>query len=79
MTSNTVRLLQAAAEVVGGERALARELGISEKLLSRFMRDFISLPDPLFLRAVDIVLDRQQSEPGLRVMSASPSPEDSAP
>jgi hypothetical protein len=79
MTSNTVRLLQAAAEVVGGEKALARELGISEKLLSRFMRDFISLPDPLFLRAVDIVLDRQQSELGLRVMSASPSPEDPAP
>jgi hypothetical protein len=79
MTSNTVRLLQAAAEVVGGEKALAKELGISEKLLSRFMTDFISLPDPLFLRAVDIVLDRQQSELGLRVMSASPSPEDSAP
>jgi hypothetical protein len=79
MTSNTVRLLQAAAEVVGGEKALAKELGISEKLLSRFMTDFISLPDPLFLRAVDIVLDRQQSELGLRVMSASPSPEDPAP
>jgi hypothetical protein len=79
MTSNTVRLLQAAADVVGGEKALARELGISEKLLSRFMTDFISLPDPLFLRAVDIVLDRQQSELGLRVMSASPSPEDPAP
>jgi hypothetical protein len=79
MTSNTVRLLQAAADVVGGEKALARELGISEKLLSRFMTDFVSLPDPLFLRAVDIVLDRQQSELGLRVMSASPSPEDPAP
>ena len=79
MTSNTVRLLQAAAEVVGGEKALAKELGISEKLLSRFMTEFISLPDPLFLRAVDIVLDRQQSELGLRVMSASPSPEDPAP
>ena len=79
MTSNTVRLLQAAAEVVGGEKALARELGISEKLLSRFMTEFISLPDSLFLRAVDIVLDRQQSELGLRVMSASPSPEDPAP
>jgi hypothetical protein len=79
MTSNTVRLLQAAAEVVGGQKALARELGISEKLLSRFMTEFISLPDSLFLRAVDIVLDRQQSELGLRVMSASPSPEDPAP
>jgi hypothetical protein len=78
MTSNTVRLLRAAADVVGGEKALARELGISEKLLSRFMADFISLPDPLFLRAVDIVLDRQQSELGLRLMSPGQSPEGSA-
>jgi hypothetical protein len=78
MTSNTVKLLRAAADVVGGEKALARELGISEKLLSRFMADFISLPDPLFLRAVDIVLDRQQSELGLRLMSPGQSPEGSA-
>jgi transcriptional regulator with XRE-family HTH domain len=78
MTSNTVRLLRAAADVVGGEKALARELGISEKLLSRFMADFISLPDPLFLRAVDIVLDRQQSELRLAVVSPARSPEDPA-
>jgi hypothetical protein len=78
MTSCTARLLQAAAEVVGGEKALANELGISEKLLSRFMTDFISLPDPLFLKAVDIVLDRQHSELGLAVRSPVPSPGDSA-
>jgi hypothetical protein len=78
MTSNTVRLLRAAADVVGGEKALARELGISEKLLSRFMAGFISLPDPLFLRAADIVLDHQQSELGLRLMSPAQSPEGSA-
>jgi hypothetical protein len=78
MTSCTARLLQAAAEVVGGEKALANELGISEKLLSRFMADFISLPDPLFLRAVDIVLDRQHSELGLPGLSPAPSPEDPA-
>ena len=78
MTSNTVRLLQAAAEVVGGQKALARELGISEKLLSRFMTEFISLPDPLFLRAVDIVLDRQQSELRLAVVSPARSREDPA-
>jgi hypothetical protein len=78
MTSNTARLLQAAADIVGGERALARELGISEKLLSRFMADFISLPDPLFLRAADIVLDHQQSELGLPGLSPAPYPEDPA-
>jgi hypothetical protein len=78
VTSSTARLLQAAAEVVGGEKALANELGISEKLLSRFMADLISLPDPLFLRAVDIVLDRQHSELGLPGLPAAPSPEDPA-
>jgi hypothetical protein len=78
MSSSTARLLQAAAEVVGGEKALANELGISEKLLSKFMADFISLPDPLFLRAVDIVLDRRQSELRLAVLSSAPSSEDPA-
>jgi hypothetical protein len=78
MRSSTARLLQAAAEIVGGEKALARELGISEKLLSRFMADFISLPDPLFLRVADIVLDHQQSELGLAGLSPAQSPEDPA-
>jgi hypothetical protein len=78
MRSSTARLLQAAAEIVGGERALANELGISEKLLSRFMADFISLPDPLFLRVADIVLDHQQSELGLGGLSPGQCPEDPA-
>jgi hypothetical protein len=77
-SSSTARLLQAAAEVVGGEKALAKELGISEKLLSKFMADSISLPDPLFLRAVDIVLDRQHSELGLPGLAPASSPEDPA-
>jgi hypothetical protein len=78
MTSCTARLLQAAAEVVGGEKALANELGISEKLLAKFMADSISLPDALFLRAVDIVLAHQQFELGLPGLSPAPFPEDPA-
>jgi len=62
MSSSTAKLLQVAAEIVGGEKALAAELGISETLLSRFMTDLHPLPDPLFLRAVDIVLADQRRE-----------------
>lgn len=64
MSATTVRLLQAAAEVVGGERTLARRLGIAESLLVRFMSDRRELPDALLLRAVDIILaDRQPRAP----------------
>jgi hypothetical protein len=69
MSATSVKLLQAAAETVGGTKALAWRLGISEALLSRFMADRRELPDVLFLRAVDIVLEdvgsrhRSSSEP----------------
>jgi transcriptional regulator with XRE-family HTH domain len=56
MSATSVRLLQVAAEIVGGTGALAARLGISESLLSRFMADRRELPDVLLLRAVDIVL-----------------------
>ena len=63
----TVKLLRAASEILGGDRALARHLGIGEVLLSRFMADLRELPDPLLLRAVDIILaDRQARPPGVR-------------
>lgn len=61
MSATTVKLLQAASDIVGGDGILARRLGISEALLSRFTADLRELPDPLLLRAVDIILaDRQQ-------------------
>lgn len=63
MSATTVRLLQAASEIVGGERALAEELGISATLLAKFMADVIQLPDPLLLRAVDIILADRPSGP----------------
>jgi hypothetical protein len=56
MSATSVKLLQTAAEIVGSTRVLARRLGISDALLSRFMADRRELPDVLFLRAVDIVL-----------------------
>jgi hypothetical protein len=60
MSATTVELLKAAAEAVGGSKALAGRLGVGETLLARFMADRCELPDSLLLRAVDIILaDRQ--------------------
>ena len=63
MSATTVKLLQAAAEIVGGEAALAARLGISERTLARFMNDSRELPDSLLLQAVDIVLADRHSRP----------------
>ncbi len=60
MSATSARLLQVACEVVGGSRALARRLGIEQAMLARYMADQRELPDPLLLRALDIVLvDRE--------------------
>lgn len=62
MSATTVKLLRAAAEVVGGKSALARRLGINEALLSRFMANRHALPDALLLAAVDVLLENRQSQ-----------------
>ena len=68
MSATTVRLLHAASEIAGGRTALAERLGIGETLLLKFLNDDIELPDPLLLRAVDIILEDRES----RFSSASP-------
>jgi hypothetical protein len=60
MSATSVRLLQAAAEIAGGNRALAKRLGVTEVLLSAYMADRRPLPDPLLLRAVDVILEDRQ-------------------
>lgn len=60
MSATGVKLLRTAAQIVGGDKALADCLGIRETILSRYMAGSFDLPDPLLLRAVDIILaDRQ--------------------
>jgi len=61
VSATTIKLLQTASEIVGGDAALANRLGISERLLARFMADRIELPDQLLLLAVDIVVADRQS------------------
>jgi hypothetical protein len=61
VSATTVKLLQAASEMLGGDKALALRLGINDSLLSLFMDDSRELPDVLLLRAVDIILAERQS------------------
>jgi hypothetical protein len=61
VSATTVTLLHAAAEMLGGNKALAFRLGINESLLLLFMDGSRELPDVLLLRAVDIILAERQS------------------
>jgi DNA-binding transcriptional regulator YdaS (Cro superfamily) len=57
-------LLKAASELVGGDKVLARRLGIADTLLAKFMTDVVQLPDALLLRTVDIVLEHRRPDSG---------------
>jgi DNA-binding transcriptional regulator YdaS (Cro superfamily) len=56
VSATTLKLLRAAAEIIGGEDALAERLGIRKRLFSRYMSGRHELPDFLLLQVVDIVL-----------------------
>jgi hypothetical protein len=60
-SSIAVKLLQAAAGFMGGEKQLALPLGLVQPLLGKLMADLHHAPDRLLLRAVDIVLAHHQS------------------
>jgi hypothetical protein len=64
VSTSTVRILRAAADIVGGAKPLAERLVIDEHLLAKYMSDLRELPDALLLRVVDIILaDRQARRP----------------
>jgi hypothetical protein len=77
MSTTSVKLLHAAAEVVGGEKALAERLGIGEQFLSMYIADLRPLPDWLLLRAVDIILEDRHArgpagrDPGVQSLGAA--------
>lgn len=60
--ATAVKLLQAASEIVNGDRALAQRLGIDEILLSRFMAGQEELPDPILFSVVDIIVVSHDAE-----------------
>ena len=74
MSSATVRLLEAAAEVLGGPDRLAQHLNITDFLLQAYLEDRRPLPDLLLLRAVDLVLNNLE-----RRVPADPHAVDSEP
>ena len=49
-------LLKRASEIVGGHEALCEYLGVSHARLQLWLGARIRLPDPIFLKAVDLVL-----------------------
>ena len=51
------RMLKRAAEICGGYRMLCAQLGVSEFRLRQWLDGKALLPDPVFLKAADIVLE----------------------
>ena len=64
MNVTTIKLLEAAAEIAGGPQQLAERLEITTTLLGKFMDGSRELPDPLLLRAVDIILADREPRAG---------------
>ncbi len=50
-------MLKRAAEICGGYAMLAAHLGVSEFKLRRWIEGKVALPDTVFLKAADIVLE----------------------
>ena len=61
MSQTTIKLLQAAADILGGEDALAKRMDIGEILLRAYMEERRPMPDFLLLRAVDVVLEHTKA------------------
>ena len=73
MSHATVKLLKAAAEILGSEEALARHLDIGPLLLRAYLEERRPLPDYLMLRAVDVVLDQVKAPPAPALGEPSPA------
>jgi hypothetical protein len=61
--SATLRLLQAASKIAGGDRALAQYLGIHEPLLLKLLENPATFPDALLLRVIDLILADREALP----------------
>ena len=60
------RLLQAAADALGGNKALSERLKVSQAMLIKYMTAGTEVPPALVLGAVDILLAEREArfEPG---------------
>jgi hypothetical protein len=67
------QLLQRAVEKLGGIEEAARYLGVPEVRMRIWMRGLLALPDDLFLRLVDLLLEPPPPRTDFPVHSASSS------
>ena len=57
MSTTSIKIIQAASEIVGGDEALAERLGIGHHALAMFMEGRRHLPDALLLRVASYYHD----------------------
>ena len=60
-----MKLLQVAAEILGGEEALAERLGITYARMLALLQDRVALSDRLLLKAVDIIIEDRHARGAL--------------
>jgi hypothetical protein len=72
------RTLQKAAELVGGQKALARRLRVPLAELQKWIAGSGQPPMAIFLRAVDLVLDETPYPPAASEPAEPPSANDCA-
>ena len=73
--SATLRLLEAASKIAGGDHALAKYLGIHEPLLLKLLENPAAFPDALLLRAIDLILaDREAGPVSDTIEKSAPPP-----
>ena len=65
------RVLARAAAKVGGVAELAARLDISQRVLQYYIADREPVPDALFLRAIDVILEDALGAPPATEASAS--------
>lgn len=56
------RLLEHAATLTGGVEKLAEKLAISERLLEHYLSGAGAVPDALFVRLVDVLVEHWRPE-----------------
>jgi len=61
MSKSAMRILRAAADMVGGLPELAVRLGTHETFLAEYMVGYRPVPDPLLLKVLDIVLAERET------------------
>jgi hypothetical protein len=72
------RTLQKAAELVGGQRKLARQLRVPLAELEKWIADKDEPPTAVFLAAVDLVLEETAPPAGGSGSGEPPAPRESA-